>query len=99
MNIKNKLLKEAIKEIQQHNLKIGAEKVIQEAIDFGIEKETPKLKDDEMLSVKISKIPDVGFRVDVLRVKKKLTKCWQCKEYTGFEKDKRIVSTFIQLTR
>ena len=82
MNIKNKLLKEAIKEIQQHNLKIGAEKVIQEAIDFGIEKETPKLKDDEMLSVKISKIPDVGFRVDVLRVKKKLTKCWQCKEYT-----------------
>ena len=75
MNIKNKLLKEAIKEIQQHNLKIGAEKVIQEAIDFGIEKETPKLKDDEMLSVKISKIPDVGFRVDVLRVKKKLTKC------------------------
>ena len=82
MNIKNKLLKEAIKEIQQHNLKIGAEKVIQEAIDFGIEKETPKLKDDEMLSVKISKIPDVGFRVDVLRFKKKLTKCWQCKEYT-----------------
>ena len=43
MNIKNKLLKEAIKEIQQHNLKIGAEKVIQEAIDFGIEKDKDPL--------------------------------------------------------
>ena len=59
MNIKNKLLMEAIKEIQQHNLNIGVDKVLQQAIDFGIEKETPKLKDDEMLSVKISKIFDI----------------------------------------
>ena len=69
-NVKSKLLTEAIKEMQKHNAKIGAEKVIQQAIDYGIETETPKLKDDEMLSVKVSKIPNIGFKVDVLRVKK-----------------------------
>ena len=69
-NVKSKLLNEAIKEMQKHNAKIGAEKVIQQAIDYGIETETPKLKDDEMLSVKIVKIPNLGVRVDVLRVKK-----------------------------
>ena len=69
-NVKSKLLSQAIKEMQKNNAKIGAEKVIQQAIDYGIEKETPKLKDDEMLSVKIKKIPNLGVRVDVLRVKK-----------------------------
>jgi len=69
-NVKSKLLNQAIKEMQKHNAKIGAEKVIQQAIDYGIETETPKLKDDEMLSVKVSKIPNIGFKVDVLRVKK-----------------------------
>mgnify|MGYP003128830145 CR=1 FL=1 len=69
-NVKSKLLNQAIKEMQNHNARIGAEKVIQQAIDYGIEKETPKLKDDEMLSVKVSKIPNIGFKVDVLRVKK-----------------------------
>jgi len=69
-NVKSKLLNEAIEEMQKHNAKIGAEKVIQQAIDYGIETETPKLKDDEMLSVKIVKIPNLGVRVDVLRVKK-----------------------------
>ena len=68
-NVKFKLLNKAIKEMQKHNAKIGAEKVIQQAIDYGIETETPKLKDDEMLSVKIEKIPNLGVRVDVLRVK------------------------------
>ena len=72
-NVKSKLLNQAIKEMQKHNAKIGAEKVIQQAIDYGIETETPKLKDDEMLSVKIVKIPNLGVRVDVLRVKKDKT--------------------------
>ena len=72
-NVKSKLLNQAIKEMQKHNAKIGAEKVIQQAIDYGIETETPKLKDDEMLSVKIEKIPNLGVRVDVLRVKKDKT--------------------------
>ena len=72
-NVKFKLLNKAIKEMQKHNAKIGAEKVIQQAIDYGIETETPKLKDDEMLSVKIEKIPNLGVRVDVLRVKKDKT--------------------------
>jgi len=72
-NVKSKLFNEAIKKMQKHNAKIGAEKVIQQAIDYGIETETPKLKDDEMLSVKIVKIPNLGVRVDVLRVKKDKT--------------------------
>ena len=62
-NVKSKLLSQAIKEMQNHNARIGAEKVIQQAIDYGIEKETPKLKDDEMLSVKVSKIPKLDLKL------------------------------------
>ena len=43
---------------------------IMKAIDFGIEREMPKLEDDEMLEVKVYNAKDHAV-VDVLRVKKK----------------------------
>ena len=70
MSVKAKLFNQALKEMAKHNANIGAVKAIQQAIDFGIEQETPKLKADEMLSVKINIVPNVGVKVDVLRVKK-----------------------------
>ena len=70
MSVKAKLFNQALKEMAKHNANIDAVKAIQEAIDFGIEQETPKLKADEMLSVKINIVPNVGVKVDVLRVKK-----------------------------
>ena len=78
LETKTKLFNEALKQLdlallksmEKHNAKFDANEVIQQAIDFGIEKETPKLKADEKLSVKVNLIPNVGFKVDVLRVKK-----------------------------
>ena len=70
MSVKDELFNQALEQMKKHNAKLGANEVIQQAIDFGIEKETPKLKADEMLSVKVNLIPNVGFKVDVLRVKK-----------------------------
>ena len=60
-----------IKDMNQYNAKVGLDKTIQKAIDFGIEKETPKLQEDEMLSVRVSLIENIGIKIDVLRVKKK----------------------------
>ena len=77
MLLKDKLYNEAIEKLQKDNLvpkkdvsliNYGLD-AIQKAIDFGIERETPKLKADETLSIKVSKVP-IGFKVDVLRVKK-----------------------------
>ena len=70
LETKAKLFKEALEQMKKHNAKLGANEVIQQAIDFGMERETPKLKADEKLSVKVNLIPNVGIQVDVLRVKK-----------------------------
>ena len=70
MSVKDELFNQALEQMKKHNSKLEANEVIQQAIDFGIERETPKLKADEMLSVKVNLIPNVGFKVDVLRVKK-----------------------------
>jgi len=67
---KAKLFNEALEQMKKHNSKLEANEVIQQAIDFGIERETPKLKADEKLSIKVNSLPNVGIKVDVLRVKK-----------------------------
>ena len=54
--------------------KLSKKESIKKAIDFGIERETPKLKDDEILSVHINKVKGADnltyLKIDVLRVKK-----------------------------
>ena len=70
MSVKDELFNQALEQMKKHNSKLDANEVIQQAINFGIERETPKLKADEKLSVKVNLVPNVGFKVDVLRVKK-----------------------------
>ena len=70
MSVKDELFNQALEQMKKHNSKLDANEVIQQAINFGIERETPKLKADEKLSVKVNLIPNVGIQVDVLRVKK-----------------------------
>ena len=70
MSKSKELFNEALEQMKKHNAKLNANEVIQQAINFGIERETPKLKADEQLSVKVNLVPDIGFKVEVLRVKK-----------------------------
>tara|TARA_B100000214_G_C23647748_1_gene481421 strand:+ start:14 stop:220 length:207 start_codon:yes stop_codon:yes gene_type:complete len=51
--------------------KMNKNKMVMDAIQFGIERETPKLKPDETIKVVVKEDKEVrGVVVDVLRVKK-----------------------------
>lgn len=52
--------------------KLSRNESIMKAIDFGIEREMPKLEDDEIIEVKIENGKQHAI-VDVLRVKKEKT--------------------------
>ena len=43
MSKSKELFKEALEQMKKHNAKLGANEVIQQAIDFGMERETPLL--------------------------------------------------------